>query len=65
MEATTPAEKEARRRLAVQRVGEGWSQQVAEFLGIHTATVNTWPAPIAPPATTGWWPPHTPVGRPF
>ena len=43
MEATTAVEKEARRRLAVQRVGEGWSQQaVAEFLGVHPVTVNKW-----------------------
>jgi transposase len=43
MEATTATEKEARRRLAVQRVGEGWSQQaVAEFLGVHPVTVNKW-----------------------
>jgi transposase len=43
MEATTAAEKESRRRLAVQRVSEGWSQQaVAEFLGVHPVTVNKW-----------------------
>lgn len=43
MEATTAAEKEARRRLAVQRVTEGWTQQeVAEFLGVHPVTVNKW-----------------------
>jgi transposase len=39
----TAAEREARRRLAVQRVGEGWSQKdVAAFLGVHPVTVNTW-----------------------
>ena len=43
MEATTAAEKESRRRLAVQRVTEGWTQQaVAEFLGVHPVTVNKW-----------------------
>jgi len=43
MEATTRAEKETRRRLAVQRVYEGWSQQdVADFLGVHPVTVNKW-----------------------
>src|SRR5262245_17676670 len=43
MEATTAAEKEARRRLAVRRVNDGWSQQsVAEFLGVHPVTVNKW-----------------------
>ena len=43
MEATTAAQKEARRRLAVQRVGEGWTQQaVAAFLGVHPVTVNKW-----------------------
>jgi len=43
MEATTAAEKEARRRLAVRRVGKGWSQQAAaEFLGVHPVTVGRW-----------------------
>jgi transposase len=42
-EVTTAAEREARRRLAVQRVSEGWSQKdVAAFLGVHPVTVNTW-----------------------
>ncbi|WP_157469913.1 helix-turn-helix domain-containing protein [Gemmata sp. SH-PL17] len=42
----TAAELEARRRLAVQRVGEGWAQQdVAAFLGVHPATVKKWVAP--------------------
>src|SRR5262245_38099128 len=37
------AGKEARRRLAVQRVREGWSQaDVAAFLGVHPVTVNKW-----------------------
>lgn len=35
--------QEARRRSAVQRVNEGWSQKaVAEFLGVHPVTVNKW-----------------------
>lgn len=36
-------EKEGRRRLAVQKVNEGWSQAaVADFLGVHPVTVNKW-----------------------
>ncbi len=36
----TAAELEARRRLAVRRVGEGWTQKdVASFLGVHSVTV--------------------------
>jgi transposase len=43
MQATTAAQKEARRRLAVQRVSEGWTQQaVAAFLGVHPVTVGKW-----------------------
>jgi transposase len=39
----TAAGKEARRRLAVQRVEGGWSQKdVAEFLGVHPVTVGKW-----------------------
>jgi transposase len=35
--------KAARRRLAVQKVSEGWTQQdVADFLGVHPVTVNKW-----------------------
>jgi transposase len=41
----TAAELEARRRLAVQRVGEGWAQRdVAAFLGVHPVTVAKWVA---------------------
>jgi transposase len=41
----TAAELEARRLLAVQRVGEGWAQKdVAEFLGVHPVTVRKWVA---------------------
>jgi transposase len=39
------AELEARRRLAVQRVGEGWTQKaVAEFLGVSERAVGGWVA---------------------
>lgn len=37
------AELEARRRLAVQRVTEGWKRaDVADFLGVHPETVAEW-----------------------
>jgi transposase len=37
------AELEARRRLAVQRVSEGWRRaDVAAFLGVHPETVGEW-----------------------
>ncbi|MCA1683814.1 MAG: winged helix-turn-helix domain-containing protein [Actinobacteria bacterium] len=39
----TAAELEARRRLAVQRVSEGWKRRdVAAFLGVHPETVAEW-----------------------
>lgn len=39
------AELEARRRLAVQRVLDGFTQeQVAQFIGVHVSTVNHWMA---------------------
>lgn len=39
----TAAELEARRRLAVQRVNEGWTRaDVAAFLGVHPETVSEW-----------------------
>lgn len=39
----TQAGKEARRRLAVEKVNAGWSQKdVADFLGVHPVTVNKW-----------------------
>lgn len=41
----TARELEARRRLAVQRVLDGWSQKdVAAFLGVHPVTVGKWVA---------------------
>jgi transposase len=44
MDATrTRGEQEARRRLAVRRVGEGWSPaDTAAFLGVHAETVRRW-----------------------
>lgn len=44
MKPTGPAsELEARRRLAVARVNEGWSQKdVAAFLGVSTRAVGKW-----------------------
>lgn len=37
------AELEARRRLAVQRVADGWKRKdVAAFLGVHPETVGEW-----------------------
>lgn len=46
MERTGSAsEQEARRRLAVARVNEGWSQKdVAAFLGVSTRAVGKWMA---------------------
>lgn len=39
----TAAELEARRRLAVQRVADGWTRaEVAAFLGVHRETVAEW-----------------------
>lgn len=39
----TSASMETRRRLAVQKVQDGWSQaDVADFLGVHPVTVNKW-----------------------
>ena len=41
----TAAELEARRRLAVRRVSEGWAQKdVAAFLGVHPVTIAKWVA---------------------
>src|SRR5437870_10111151 len=39
----TPAELARRRRLAVQRVAEGYStQEVADFLGVDPSSVRRW-----------------------
>src|SRR2546423_1880845 len=41
----TASELEARRRVAVARLDDGWSQaQVADFLGVHPVTVAKWMA---------------------
>jgi transposase len=41
----TASELEARRRVAVAKVGDGWTQaQVADFLGVHPVTVAKWMA---------------------
>jgi transposase len=41
----TAKELEARRRLAVQRVEDGWTRrEVAAFLGVHPVTVAKWMA---------------------
>ncbi len=41
----TAKELEARRRLAVQQVEDGWTQRaVAAFLGVHPVTVARWVA---------------------
>ena len=44
MEVTaTRAGMESRRRLAVEKVLDGWTQtDVADFLGVHPVTVNAW-----------------------
>jgi transposase len=42
-ETRTAAGKEARRRLAVEKVNDGWKQaDVAAFLKVHPVTVNKW-----------------------
>jgi len=41
----TASELEARRRIAVEKVLDGWTQvQVADFLGVHLVTVGKWMA---------------------
>jgi transposase len=41
----TAFELEARRRTAVEKLGDGWTQvAVAEFLGVHPVTVAKWMA---------------------
>ena len=43
--AGTPAELERRRRLAVQRVAEGYdASEVADFLGVDPRSVRRWVA---------------------
>lgn len=60
----TAKELEARRRLAVQRVEDGWSQrEVAAFLGVHPATVARWMARFRAKGEAGLAAKPTP-GRP-
>jgi transposase len=60
----THAELEVRRRLAVQRVNDGWPQnRVAEFLGVHPVTVAKWVAAFRAAGAGGLAAKPTP-GRP-
>lgn len=60
----TAKELEARRRLAVQRVTDGWTQrEVAAFLGVHPVTVAKWVARHRSAGDAGLAPEPTP-GRP-
>jgi transposase len=60
----TAKELEARRRLAVQRVADGWTQRaVAAFLGVHPVTVAKWVARFRAAGDPGLAPKPTP-GRP-
>jgi transposase len=60
----TAAELEARRRLAVRRVDEGWAQtDVAAFVGVHPVTVAKWVARYRAGGTNGLKAKPTP-GRP-
>jgi transposase len=60
----TAKELEARRRLAVQRVEDGWSRrEVAAFLGVHPVTVAKWVAQFRDKGADGVAAKPTP-GRP-
>lgn len=60
----TAKELEARRRLAVQRVEDGWTQrEVAAFLGVHPVTVAKWMARFRDQGADGLAAKPTP-GRP-
>ncbi len=60
----TAKELEARRRLAVRRVEDGWYQRaVAAFLGVHPATVGKWMARFRAKGEAGLAAKPTP-GRP-
>jgi transposase len=60
----TAQELEARRRLAVARVEDGWSQrEVAAFLGVHPVTIAKWMARFRATGATGLAAKPTP-GRP-
>ena len=60
----TAQQLEARRRLAVARVADGWSQrEVATFLGVHPVTIAKWMARFRATGATGLAAKPTP-GRP-
>lgn len=62
----TAPELEARRRLAVQRVTDGWLQKdVAAFLGVHPVTVGKWVARFRAKGQDGLCPKPTPGRPPF
>jgi transposase len=62
----TAKDLEARRRLAVARVGDGWSQQeVAAFLGVHPVTVAKWMARFRADGGAGLAAKPTPGRPPF
>ena len=62
----TAKELEARRRLAVQRVSDGWSQKdVAAFLGVHPVTVGKWVARYRDKGEAGLAAKPTPGRPPF
>ena len=65
METTGPASaQEARRRLAVARVNEGWSQKdVAAFLGVSTRAVGKWMAAYRDGGEDGLGVPPPPGGQ--
>ena len=67
MRSNGPAkELEARRRLAVQRVEDGWTQrEVAAFLGVHPVTVGTWMARFRAKGEDGLAATPTPGRPPF
>ena len=57
---------EERRRLAVQRVREGWTQrQVAEFLGVSDRAVGAWVAAWRAGGDDGLKARHQPGRQPF
>src|SRR5688572_18513089 len=50
----TAADKEARRKLAITKVNDGWTQvAVADFLGVHPVTVAKWMARYRVAGATG------------
>ena len=62
----TAKELEDRRRLAVRRVEDGWSQRdVAAFLGVHPVTVGKWVARYRAKGEAGLVAKPTPGRPPF